>query len=291
MTTPVIAVSSAGQMGNAIGHRMTRRGARVLISLAARSPESAQRAAKAGMVNASDAEIAAADFFLSITPPHEAVSIAQRFATAIARNERKIVYFECNALSLETTKEVGRIVSAAGARFVDGCIIGAAGMPEHDDAGPALYLSGELPSDVATLLTLGLRARSTKGPIGAASALKMAYSGLNKGLTGLAAAMVVAATRAGAAQALHDEMAKGQPHLLKHIAHSMPDMYSKAYRWDFEMREVARFASTDPEVEKLFECMAGFYAGFAQDWRGDKKAAAQIDEFLATRSSLDERRS
>lgn len=137
---------------------------------------------------------------------------------------------------METTKQIDAIVRNAGARYVDASIIG--GRAAKEEAGPALYLSGEQPADVVTLSGLGLRVRSTAGEVGAASDLKMAYAGLNKGLTGLAAAMVLAATRAGAAQALHDELASSQPRLLEHIGHSLPDMYAKAYRWEFEMREV-----------------------------------------------------
>jgi 3-hydroxyisobutyrate dehydrogenase-like beta-hydroxyacid dehydrogenase len=273
-----IAIAAPGEMGSSVGERLARHGARVMTSLIGRSARSAERAAMAGLVGASDAQMAAADFFLSIAPPKDALAIAERYAQAAAGQTRKCVYIDCNAVSVQTTVSISRCMEAAGARYVDASIIGRPGRP--NEIGPTFYLSGEWPADVATLSSLGLRVRSTRGPIGAASALKMAYAGLNKGLTGLAAAMVLAATRAGAARALHDELAESQPQLLAHIGHTLPDMYAKAYRWEFEMLEVSRFAGPDAHVGRIFDGMAGLFATLAADWRSGQEGSASIEAFL-----------
>lgn len=226
MTT--VAVIAAGEMGCSIGERLSLHGARVLTSLAQRSAATAERAARAGMVDADDDAIAACDFILSIVPPKDAEAVAHRFAGPLQRRSTRAAYVDCNAVSVDTVIKIAELIAASGARFVDGSIIGAPGRREN--AGPTFYLAGEIPSDVATLTALGLRVRSAQGPVGAASALKMAYAGLNKGLTGLAAAMVLAATRAGAASALREELANSQPQLLAHISRALPDMYRKAHR-------------------------------------------------------------
>ena len=51
------------------------------------------------------------------------------------------------------------------------------------------------------------------GPIGAASAMKMSYAGITKGFTALGAAMMLAASRAGTAEALKAELSASQPAL------------------------------------------------------------------------------
>ena len=109
----------------------------------------------------------------------------------------------------------------------------------------------------------------------------MAYAGLNKGLTALAAAMTLAATRAGAAEALRQELSESQPALLARIASALPDMYAKAYRWDFEMREVARFASEDAASERIYEGAAELFRRLAVDWSGERDEIAAIEQFLA----------
>lgn len=273
------AVITAGEMGASIGRRLAKAGARVLTSTVGRSAATVARAREAGMIGVGDEELVAGDIVLSIAPPAIALDMARRSTEAMTRSGHRPVYLDCNAVSVDTVREIGRVIEAAGARFVDASIIGGPGRP--DEPGPALYLAGETPEDIERLRRFGVRARSTGGPIGAASALKMSYGGLNKGLTALAAAMTLAATRAGAADAFRQELAESQPALLARIAEGLPDMYSKAYRWDFEMREVARFASEDSATERIYEGAAELYQRLAIDWSGERSEIAAIERFLA----------
>ena len=281
--TTTVAVIAAGEMGCAIGERLRRHGARVLTSLAHRSAATVERATRAGLIDADDNAIAASDFILSIVPPKDAMAIAQRFQGPLQRSSKKAVYIDCNAISIETVAAIEKVVAVSGARFVDGSIIGAPG--RQDQSGPTFHLAGEVPSDVATLTALGLRVQSTGGPVGAASALKLAYAGFNKGLTALAAAMALAATRAGAANALREELAYSQPQLLAHIGRTLPDMYPKAHRWEFEMREVAAFAGEDSSTAQIFEGIADLYLQLAKDWKGERRDIGAIDDFLAAKRS------
>ena len=77
---PLVAVIAPGMMGAAVAKRLVDHGLKVLTSLEGRSAETRGRAKSAGLVAASDEEIAAADFILSILPPGDAVALAQRFA-------------------------------------------------------------------------------------------------------------------------------------------------------------------------------------------------------------------
>lgn len=274
-----VAVIAAGAMGAAVGGRMALKGVRVLTSLAGRSASSKERAAKVGMVDAPDGEIAGVQYLLSIVPPKDALQLVDRLLPALRASTSKPVYVDCNAKSLQTSAAIGARLAEAGIRYIDACIIGHPGKPE--EPGPAVYLSGERPGDVAAFTELGMRVHSTGGAAGSASALKMAYAGLNKGLTGLAAAMAIAATRSGAGKAMIDEMAASQPQLLAHLLRALPDMYAKAYRWDFEMQEVARFAGADPDLAKIYEGLASFFARLGQDWEGDRVDIAAIDAFIA----------
>ena len=80
---PVVAVIAPGMMGAAVGKRLVDHGLKVLTSLQGRSAETRERAKAAGMVAASDEEIAATDFILSILPPGDAGALARRFAGAL----------------------------------------------------------------------------------------------------------------------------------------------------------------------------------------------------------------
>lgn len=276
---PVIAVIGMGEMGASLAGRLVRAGARVSTTLSGRSAVSARRARQAGVDAVSDAEVLQAQVMLSVVPPVFALEVAGHWAQRMSESGCfRPVYVDCNAVSVETVRSIAAAITQAGARCVDGCIIGAPG--EEGSPGPTVYLAGECTQDLALLSRLGLQVRSTGGPMGAASALKMAYAGFNKGLTGLAAAMVLAATRAGAAEALREELSHSQPRLLEHIRGTLPDMYAKAWRWDYEMRQVAQFARPDEDVTRLFEAMGAFFGRLGEDWSGPCESVAVIDAFL-----------
>jgi 3-hydroxyisobutyrate dehydrogenase-like beta-hydroxyacid dehydrogenase len=84
---PIVAVIAPGMMGSAVAKRLTRSGATVRTLLTGRSAATIARAKAAGMVDASDAEIAASDFILSIVPPGQALALAEQLAPALQRRQ------------------------------------------------------------------------------------------------------------------------------------------------------------------------------------------------------------
>ena len=170
---------------------------------------------------------------------------------------------------------------AAGADFVDAGIIG--GPPRKGAGGPAFYASGPNADKFAALRTHGLDVRVMAAPVGAASGLKMSYGGITKGCTAIGSAMILAATRAGAAEGLRNELGDSQPQLTPWFEKQIPGMYAKAYRWVDEMREVADFASHDPAVAALYRAMADFYQGLADDEAGPKNEVSALATFLASK--------
>ena len=272
-----IAIISPGAMGSAVGARLHAGGATVLTSLAGRNAGSASRAGAAGMEPADDARIAGSDIVLSIVPPRDAAALAERLVPALEKSAHKPIYVDCNAVDVRTVRRVEALIVPTGARFADAGIIG--GPPKPGEVGPTFYLSGEAAPELSVLAQLGIKTRMLDGPVGAASALKMSYAGITKGLTAIGAAMILAATRAGVAEALHEELAASQPQLLAGFARAMPDMYGKAYRWVAEMREIAAFIGRDQPEHAIYEGMAGLYEHIAADEGGETGA---IDRFLAS---------
>ena len=273
-----IAVVAPGAMGAAVGARLAARGALVLTSVEGRSPATRERAEAAGLEAATDAEIAAADIILSVVPPNEALPLARRFAAEIARIESAPVYVDLNAINPATAREVGQALAGCKARYVDGSIIGLP--PKADGAGPTFYLAGEFGSAAHTLESYGLVVKTLSGGIGAASALKMTYAGMTKGLTALATAMILAARREGAADALAAELGSSQKELLTRLSRSVPDMLPKAYRWVPEMAEIADFLGPDDPAAGIYEAMSRFYQSIADDREGDGTKAADLKAFF-----------
>ena len=281
--TPVVAVIAPGMMGAAVGKRLADKGLKVLTSLKGRSPDTLARAKDAGIVDAGDEEIAASDFILSILPPGDALSLAQRFAPALKASNSKPVYVDCNAINPVTVNRVAAAVAPTDCPFVDAGIIGSP--PKPGDAGPRFYASGPAAPRFATLRDYGLDVRVLDGALSAASALKMSYAGITKGTQAIGAAMMLAATRAGSADALFAELSSSQKEMFAWFKRGLTLMPPKAYRWVAEMHEIAGFVGEDPTAHELYEGAAHFYERIAEDFDKDKKDVAALMAFLGKTTS------
>jgi putative dehydrogenase len=281
--TPVVAVIAPGMMGAAVGKRLVDNGVKVLTSLTGRSAETATRAKAAGMAAAGDEEIAACDFILSILPPGDAVALAERFQPALKASNAKPVYVDCNAINPKTVDRVAAVIAPTDCPFVDSGIIGSP--PKPGDAGPRFYASGPAAPRFAGLRQYGLDVRVLDGATSAASALKMSYAGITKGTQAIGAAMMLAATRAGSAEALFAELSSSQKEMFAWFKRGLALMPPKAYRWVAEMHEIAGFVGEDPTAHELYEGAAHFYERIAEDFDGDKKDVKTLTDFLSKNSS------
>jgi 3-hydroxyisobutyrate dehydrogenase-like beta-hydroxyacid dehydrogenase len=278
MMTPVVAVIAPGAMGAAVGKRLADNGLKVLTSLRGRSQETQARAKEAGIASARDEEIAASDFILSILPPGDALSLAQHFAPVLKASNAKPVYVDCNAINPVTVDKVAAAIAPTDCPFVDAGIIGSP--PKPGDAGPRFYASGPAARRFATLRDHGLDIRVLDGALSAASALKMSYAGITKGTQAIGAAMMLAATRAGSADALFAELSSSQKEMFAWFKRGLSQMPPKAYRWIAEMHEIAGFVAEDPAAHELYEGAARFYERIAEDFDGEKKDVSALTKFL-----------
>ena len=276
--TPTVAIIAPGNMGSAVGRRLTENKVKVLTSLAGRSAASTARAGAAGMTAVADAQLTESDFLLSIVPPGDALGLAKRLASVLTAANKKPVYVECNAVSPRTMLDIADVVGSTGCPFVGAGIIGPP--PKPGSTNTKFYAAGPAAGLFAKLNDFGLIVRVLDGPLTAASALKMSYAGITKGFTALGAAMMLAATRGGSAQALKAELAESRPDLLDYLTRQVPDMYGKAYRWVAELEEISAFVGKDRPEHAMLDAAARLYERIAKDVEGEKKEVGAMDKFL-----------
>jgi 3-hydroxyisobutyrate dehydrogenase-like beta-hydroxyacid dehydrogenase len=282
---PIVTIMAPGGMGAALGTRLVQHGVEVRAALAGRSASTVARAFAAGFTAVEEAELIDVDIFLSVVPPNEAFSLAKRIAESLRPAKRRPVYVDCNAVNPETAAKIAAVIEGAGGPFVDGSLIGLP--PREGTAGPTLFVSGPQAKAVAVLNDYGLAVSVLDGPVGAASALKMSYAGVTKGLIALGSAMILAADRAGAGEALRDELAKSQAQLFAGFGRSIPDMFGKARRWVPEMNEIAGFVTGDPAAEQIFAGFAALYERLAADNDGKRGEIDTLQRFFQTPGKTD----
>lgn len=229
-----------GEMGSAVGATLVGSRKRVVWASEGRSPATRARARDIGVedVGTLASLVKASGVIVSVAPPHGAIDLARTVAALGFRG----IYVDANAVAPDTAREIGRVVEAAGARFVDGGIIG----PATRKRGAArIYLSGPAAPDVAGLFASGpVDPVVMDAPAGAASAVKMAYGGWNKGANALLAAIRAFAIAEGVDSTLLAEWKISMPEVPARSERAFSDNARKAWRFVGEMDEVARAFAT-----------------------------------------------
>lgn len=283
---PTVALMSPGDMGQAIGALLKRRGVRVITVLEGRSERTKELAGAAGIEDTGDdvALVENADILLSVLVPSEAETLAVRLAPAIERTGRALIYADCNAVAPDTSQRIGGVIEGAGARFVDAGIIGPP--PRADSSHTRFYASGRDAEALGVLNGFGLDVRVIGDQVGQASALKMCYAALNKGAIALMTGVSVMAERLDVADALDDELALSQEAVKRRMHQQVPGMVPKAHRWIGEMEEIAKTFATADLTPQVFQGIADIYRLVAahplassspEDWR---RAGAAYDEVI-----------
>jgi putative dehydrogenase len=276
---PNVAIFAQGTMGAGLAGVLTHHGVSVRTTLDGRSAASAARASAAGMHAVPFEELAGADVVLSILPPGEALPFARRFARTLAKSARRPLYVDCNAVSPRSVRAIEKTIVAAGCTFAD---IGIIGLPPGTaSAPPRLYAAGSGTALLDSLQQYGLDVRRLDGPPGTASALKMAYGGITKGLIAVASAMILGASDEGVAEYLFRELSDSEPQLLASLSRRIVDMLPKAYRWVAEMKEISGFLAADPAAAAMYRNVAQFYARMAADAAGPGESAEALRRFFS----------
>jgi 3-hydroxyisobutyrate dehydrogenase-like beta-hydroxyacid dehydrogenase len=98
------------------------------------------------------------------------------------------------------------------------------------------------------------------GPeLGRASAMKMAYAGINKGALGLYAAALIAAERLGLTAELLAELAASQKAIHDRMQAAVPWLATDAERWIAEMEEIAATFASVGVTPRFHEGAAELY--------------------------------
>ena len=240
MARMTIGLLHPGEMGSVLGMLLSRRGERVLWTSAGRSAATRSRAAAAGLEDVGTLRdlVQRSEVILSICPPHAAVEVARQ----VAAERFAGIYADLNAVSPDTARAIGRVVEEAHARFIDGGIVGP---PPATPGTTRLYLTGPEADQLASLFRdSAMEPIVLDGPIGAASALKVAYAAYTKGTAALLLAIRALAIREGVDAALRQEWARSQPELANRSDKALGGSVRKAWRFVGEMEEnAATFAA------------------------------------------------
>lgn len=279
MTISTLGILHPGAMGATIAASAKGVVPRVLWASAGRSGASKARADRHGLEDTGSVAdlVRQSDLLVCVCPPAAAEALAADVAALGFRG----LYVDANAVSPGLARSIGRIITAGGARFVDGGIIGG---PVQRPGTTRLYLSGDEAATVAACYAgSNLEAIVIPGGIGAASAIKMTYAAQTKGTTALLAATLAVARREGVEEALIAEW-EGHSYAGLHARamKSLEGAAPKAWRWVGEMEEIAATFEQAGLPSGTYQAAAELYRRLEQHADADPPPAASqlLDDLL-----------
>ncbi len=258
MPLKTVGILSPGDMGHTVGDVLGAHGLRVITCLAGRSERTRALAEQANIADVPtyQALVNEADVILSILVPAQAKNVAQMVADALDETSTDLVYADCNAVAPQTARQLDAIITDAGGRFVDASIIGP---PPRTPGATRFYASGPCMGAFEELSQFGLDVRPLGAEIGQASAIKMCYASLTKGLTALSTVLLTAAEVMGVSDALRAEFQLSQSALYERMERGLPTMPPKSRRWIGEMEEIAATFAHVGLTPKIHEGAADTY--------------------------------
>ncbi|MBM85066.1 MAG: 6-phosphogluconate dehydrogenase [Rhodospirillaceae bacterium] len=241
MSIKTVAIQSPGDMGHGVGRVLVEAGFETISSLEGRSDRTRDLASKAKIMDIGGLSnlLGEADVILSIMRPDMALSFVKALTSLGSVQAGRPIIVDLNAVAPATGRAAAEVAEKEGFGFVDGGIIGA---PPNLKTGyqPRLYVSGPRAWELTVLNEAGLDFRVLDDRIGSASAIKMCYAALTKGLTAIGIHSMVTARLEGVDEALMSELRFSQKDILNHLEGGLPSMCPKAHRWIGEMKEISK---------------------------------------------------
>ncbi len=267
-----IGILSIGEMGFHWAKLLKGQGVEVLTYDKDRGEVSRKRGENAGVKSLPSMArlVKEAELIISIVVPFAAKRVAAKVAKAVVKTGRKeLFYLDANAISPMTADAIAAVLKPAGVSFVDGCIIGSAA---RMGKGTIVYVSGPEAQRLQALEAFGIPIRVLGPNTSQASAFKVVYAGLTKGLQGLFAELLMGARRFGLMNEVRAQYEESFPGLLDKISTSIVGLRIHAARRAEEMDELKRTFNHHgmksfmaPAAQKVLEAIAALGAGQASD--------------------------
>jgi 3-hydroxyisobutyrate dehydrogenase-like beta-hydroxyacid dehydrogenase len=256
MGETTIGLLHPGEMGAAVGKCLAGAGHRVLWVPDGRGAATRERAGAAGLTGVAFGEmVTRSEVIVSVCPPHAARDVARQVAGFGG------LYLDANAISPATAGEVAAIVTAGGASYADGGIIGP---PPVAPGSTRLYLSGPRAAEVQVLFAGTYVDARVVPPPGSASAVKMAYASWTKGSAALLLATRALARAEGVESVLLEEWSLSQPGLEKRWDGADGAAAAKGWRWIGEMIQIAEAMASADLPPGFHQAAANMYRRYEQ---------------------------
>ncbi|WP_139259601.1 NAD(P)-dependent oxidoreductase [Chryseobacterium sp. OV279] len=237
-TQPVIAVLFPGDMGTQIAKVLIRHDFKVITAGEGRSSRTLENIQNSGITDKhylQDA-IEQADVVLALTKPEGSLTMAEHFISCLKTTSNRPLYVDLNSNTPALASSIEKLFSAVDVPFVNGAVMGASrDVPDH-----AVFLvSGPYRHLFINLFASVFKIKDAGEKIEAASAYKLLFSMVNKGMNALFFETMTAAAHFGILDELNESLQAFLPGTYQDLIKTTPTYPQHISRRIDEMKGLA----------------------------------------------------
>ncbi|NML69011.1 DUF1932 domain-containing protein [Chryseobacterium sp. RP-3-3] len=243
-TQPVIAVLFPGDMGTQIAKALIDHNFKVITASEGRSAKTLENIQKSGITDTHYLQdtIEQADVVLSLTSPEGSFKMAERIISCLKATSNRPLYVDLNSNTPALASSIEDLFSAVDVPFVNGAVMGASkDIPDH----AVLVVSGIYRHLFINLFAPVFKIKDAGEKTEAASAYKLLFSMVNKGMNALFFETMTAAAHFGILDELNESLQEFLPGTYQDLIKTTPTYPQHIVRRIDEMKGLAEMLESE----------------------------------------------
>lgn len=232
---PIIALLFPGDMGTQIAKVLIKNNYKVITAGEGRSPRTLQNIKDIGIsdVGSLQNSVEQADIIISLTSPEGSLDVAKNTISCLKSTVNRPVYIDLNSNTPEIALAIEKLFSSVGVQFVNGAVMGASkDIPNH----ATLVVSGIHRNLFINPFSEIFKIKDAGEKTEAASAYKLLFSMVNKGMNALFFETMTAAAHFGILDELNESLQEFLPGTYQDLIKTTPTYPQHIFRRIDEMK-------------------------------------------------------
>ncbi|ASK28792.1 hypothetical protein CEY12_01125 [Chryseobacterium sp. T16E-39] len=241
---PIIAILFPGDMGTQIAKALIKNNYKVITAGNGRSARTLENIKSIGIEDVGSLQniVEQADIILSLTSPEGSLEIAENTISCLENTDNRPVFIDLNSNTPEVALNLEKLFSAKNIKFVNGAVMGASkDIPDH----ATLIVSGTYRNIFLDVFSTVFKIKDAGEKTEAASAYKLLFSMVNKGMNALFFETMTAAAHFGILDELNDSLQEFLPGTYKDLMKTTPTYPQHIFRRIDEMKGLTQMLKSE----------------------------------------------
>lgn len=255
---PVIALLFPGDMGTQIAKELIRNNYNVTTAGEGRSQKTLQNIKDSGIIDRGSLQsvVEQTDIILSLSSPEASLELAKNTVSCLKNTNNHPIYIDLNSNTPEIALSIENLFSSINIRFINGAVMGASkDIPDN----ATLIVSGMYRNLFIDQFSEFFKVKDAGDKTEAASAYKLLFSMVNKGMNALFFETMTAAAHFGILDELNESLKEFLPGTYQDLVKTTPTYPQHIFRRIDEMKGLTEMLKNENLPNMVASGIAGTF--------------------------------